>query len=121
MSGFHQIAISHWEFDGKHVAVVEILVSKLWGLTVVHDLMYELSTWFEQAEHKDILLNLSRVEFISSAALNRLVNFQKRVLDAGGHCKLCCLRPGIEEIFVTTRFNQLFDIRRSEAEALAAY
>jgi anti-sigma B factor antagonist len=121
MSGFHRIAVSAWEFDGKHVAVVEILDDKLWGLTVMHDLMHELSSWFEHSQHKDVLLNLGRVEFISSAALNRLVNFQKRVQDAGGHCKLCCLRPGIEEIFVTTRFNQLFDIRRSEAEALAAY
>ena len=88
---------------------------------MVQELANELLRVLEQSEKKDVLLNLGRVEFIASAALNRLINFQKRVHAAGGKLKLCSLRPAVESVFAATRLNQVFDIQRTEAEALASY
>ncbi len=121
MATFHRIATSHWESGGKRATVVEILDAKLWGLAITQELVHELALLLEQAEPKDVLLDLSRVEFISSAALNRLINFQKSVKQAHGCLKLCGLRPEIEEIFLATRFNQLFDIYPTPADALNTF
>jgi anti-sigma B factor antagonist len=121
MSDFQHIEILQQDSDENQVTIVEVLSRQLWGPTIMQELVQELSSLLEQAEYKDILLNLRQVEYISSAALNRLINFHKRVQSAGGKLKLCCLRPSIEEIFITTRFNQLVDIHQDEEEALAAY
>jgi anti-sigma B factor antagonist len=121
MSAYVRIKVSPWEEGEKQVAIVELLDRKLWGPTLMQELVQELMSLLDEGEHKDILLDLSRVDFISSAALNRMINFQKRVEGAGGKLKLCGLRPSIEEIFITTRFNQLLDIHKTQDAALAAY
>jgi anti-anti-sigma factor len=121
MSDYHRVATSLWESGEKRVTVVEILDGRLWGPTLLQELVQELAVLLEREPHKDVLLDLARVDYISSAALNRLLNFRKRVQDAGGRFKLCNLRPSVEEVFVTTRFNQILDIHPNKADALAAY
>ena len=121
MSEFRHIAASPWECGDKQVLVIEVLEGRLWGPTVMQELVQELTSQLDQIQHKHILLNLSRVEFISSAALNRLINFQKRVRDAGGEVKLCSLQPPVDEIFHATRFNQVVEIQPTEAAALASH
>jgi anti-sigma B factor antagonist len=121
MGEFRRIETSKWESGERHVAVVEILDEKLSGPTLMQELAQELSTFLDEIEHKHIMLNLARVEFISSAALNRLINFQKHVHQAGGRLVLCRLRPSIETVFVTTRLNQVFEIQKSETEAFASF
>ena len=81
----------------------------------------ELFTLVEQENRKSLLLNFTDVEFLSSAALNKLIILDKKVKAAGGKLKLSNLRPEIEEVFVITRLNQLFEIKEDEAEALAAF
>jgi anti-anti-sigma factor len=120
MNEFLHIAASPWECGEKQVLVIEILEGRLWGPTVMQELVQELTSLLEQIEHKHILLNMGKVDYISSAALNRLINFQKRVREAGGELKLCNLRPPVDEIFHTTRFNQVVEIQPTEAEALAS-
>jgi anti-anti-sigma factor len=121
MSEYRHIAATPWDSGENQVLVIEILEGRLWGPTVMQELVQELSLLLESIQHKHILLNLGRVDYISSAALNRLINFQKRVRDAGGELKLCNLRPPVEEIFQTTRFNQVVEIQPTEEEALASY
>jgi anti-anti-sigma factor len=121
MGEFRRIETSKWESGARHVAVVEILDEKLSGAVQMQELAAELSQFLEETEHKDVLLNLARVTFIASAALNRLINFQKRVHDAGGRLVLCRLSPPIENIFSTTRLNQVFEIQKSESEAFASF
>jgi anti-sigma B factor antagonist len=103
------------------VAVVGFRDEKLSGPTLMQELAEDLASLLENLEQKNVLLDLSHVEFISSAALNRLINFQKRVHDAGGKLKLCGLRPAIESVFAATRLNQLFDLCKTEVEAVSHF
>jgi anti-sigma B factor antagonist len=121
MRGFRRIEVSQHASGQTGVAVVDFLDEKLSGPILMQELADDLTRMLEEIEHKNVLLNLSRVEFISSAALNRLINFQKRVHDAGGQMKLCGLRPSIESVFAATRLNQVFDLCTSEEEALSHY
>lgn len=121
MGKFQHFAVSQTGDGESSIAVVEIYPSKLSGPTLMQELAQELNSLLEELDRKDVLLNLSRVEFVASAALNRLINFQKRVHDAGGKLKLCNLRPEIASVFAATRLNQVFDIRKDKNEGLASY
>ena len=89
--------------------------------THVQELGEELFSLVEDEGRKQLLLNFSNVEFLSSAALNKLIILDKKVKSHGGKLKLSNLKPEIYEVFVITRLNQLFDIKDDEAEAVKAF
>jgi hypothetical protein len=68
-----------------------------------------------------MLLDFGNVEFLSSAALNKLIILDKKVKQFKGRLKLCNLRPEIQEVFVITRLNQLFEIKDTVENALASF
>ena len=71
--------------------------------------------------HQSLLLNFEGVEFLSSAALGKLIKLDKTVKGAGGRLKLACIRPEIYEVFSITKLDQQFDIKADEAAAIAAF
>jgi anti-sigma B factor antagonist len=58
---------------------------------------------------------------MSSAALNKLISLNSKVKAAAGRLKLCCLRAEIKEVFTITRLDRVFDLRKTEEDALAAF
>jgi anti-sigma B factor antagonist len=75
-----------------------------------------------EAEGRDrLLLDFSSVEFLSSAALGKLITLDKKMKAHGGMLKLVNIQPEIYEVFAITKLNRLFDIRKDEADALAAF
>lgn len=70
---------------------------------------------------KQILLNFEGVEFLSSAAFNKLIELNKSVKDVGGVLRITGLRAEILEAFKMLRLHKMFDIRKTEADAIKAY
>ncbi|HAC89770.1 MAG TPA: anti-sigma factor antagonist [Planctomycetaceae bacterium] len=70
---------------------------------------------------KNILLNFEGVEFLSSAAFNKLIELNNETKNVGGILRVTGLRAEILEAIKVLRLNKHLDIRRSEAEALKAY
>lgn len=71
-------------------------------------------------EGRAIVLDLSGLEYVSSAGL-RCFMLAAREADAqGGKIVLAALRPVVAEIFQISRFDMLFQIFLSVREALAA-
>jgi len=103
------------------VTVVRFIDKKILDAANIQELGQELFDLVEKESRKNLLLNFTNVEFLSSAALNKLIVLDKKVKGAGGKLKFCNLRPEIYEVFVITRLNQLFDIKESESEALKAF
>ena len=103
------------------VTVVRFVDRKILDTANIQELGDELSALVEEGESTTLLLNFTRVEFLSSAALNKLILLDRAVKKAGGRLKLCSLRPEIQEVFVITRLNQMFEIHDEEADALAAF
>lgn len=103
------------------VTVVRFQDRKILDAANIQELGEELFALVEQEKRKSLLLNFTDVQFLSSAALNKIIVLDKKVKAAGGKLKLCRLLPEIMEIFVITRLHQLFDIREDEQEALAAF
>ena len=115
--------------DQKHIEVAEVgdvtvvrfADRKIIDVNSINELGDELFDLTEKENRKSLLLNFEKVEFLSSAALNKLIVLDKKVKAASGKLKFCSLRPEIIEVFVITRLNQLFDIREDEPDALAGF
>ena len=116
-----RIALTSFRGSAGDVGMVEFLDKKLMDQQVIQDLGDELFALVEKEQHKKLLLNFAAVEFLVSAALNKLILLDKKVKTAGGKLILCNLKPEIFDIFAVTRLTQLFTIKRTEQEALAAF
>jgi anti-sigma B factor antagonist len=104
-----------------NVTVVRFVDRKILDEANIQELGQELFRLVETEHHERLLLNFSSVEFLSSAALGKLITLDKKVKAHKGKLKLSNIRPEIYEVFAITKLNKLFDIRDDEAEALASF
>jgi anti-sigma B factor antagonist len=107
--------------DVNGVTVIGFVDRKILEAANIQELGEELTSLVETEGHHQLLLDFTNVEFLSSAALNKLIILDRKVKGVGGRLKLCCLKPEIHEVFVITRLNQLFSIHDTEELALAAF
>ena len=103
------------------VSVVRFVDRKILDEANIQELGQELFQLIEEEKRKALLLNFSSVEFLSSAALGKLITLDKKVKAHGGKLKLSNIRPEIYEVFAITKLNKLFDIKDDEADALASF
>lgn len=85
---------------------IQIIGNQLFGLV-------------EEDGRKKIVLDFTNVEYLSSAALGKLITMDKKVKASGGKLRLCNIRKDIYEVFAITRLNKVFDIRDTQDEAVA--
>jgi anti-sigma B factor antagonist len=103
------------------VTVVRFVDRKILDEANIQKLGEELFQLVEQEQRKNLLLNFTSVDFLSSAALGKLITLDKKVKAHGGKLKLSNIRPEIYEVFEITKLNKVFDIKDEEAQALAAF
>jgi anti-sigma B factor antagonist len=103
------------------VSVVKFQDRKILDEASIQELGLELFGLVEHDNRKSILLSFAGVEFLSSAALGKLITLDRKVKTHKGRLKLCAIRPEILEVFQITKLNKVFDIRTDEAEAIAAF
>jgi anti-sigma B factor antagonist len=117
MSEYRRLAIE----EVGDVTVVRFRDQKILDDLNIQELGRELAQLVEVENRKKLLLNFSAVEFLSSAALGKLITLDKKVKAAAGMLKLCNIQPQTYEVFAITKLNRLFDIKDNEADALAAF
>jgi anti-sigma B factor antagonist len=103
------------------ITVVRFRDRKILDEASIQELGQELFNLVEIEKRGKLLLNFSSVDFLSSAALGKLITLDKKVKAHSGKLKLSNIRPEIYEVFAITKLNKLFDIKDDEAEALAAF
>jgi len=107
--------------DVGDVAVVNFNDRKILDEAFIQELGQELFALVEKDKRPKLLLNFANVEFLSSAALGKLITLNKKRKAEGVELKLSNIRPEIYEVFAITKLNKLFDIVEDEADALAAF
>ena len=75
----------------------------------------------DESGRKRLLLNFGNVEYMSSAALGKLITLNKKVQASGGKLVLCNIDPQIREVFEITKLDKLFLICGDEQEALRTF
>ncbi|MDD1696428.1 MAG: STAS domain-containing protein [Methanoregula sp.] len=71
--------------------------------------------------NKKILLDFSRVSYISSSGLRVLLATAKKLKNPGDKFGICCLSPEVLKILRLAGFTSIFSIYPSEGEALAGW
>ena len=73
------------------------------------------------AGHVCLVLDLSRLDYISSSGLRVLLGAIKRVKKEQGDIRLACLQPSVKEVFDMAGFTQLFRMFDKEEEAVNSF
>jgi len=106
--------------ESKGVSVVTFNDSKIIDEAEIQEFGQELYDLVDREKRKKIVLNFGNVEFLSSAALGKLIKFDSRVKHHDSALILSNIRPEIYEVFAITKLTKLFIIKDDEADALAA-
>lgn len=104
--------------ESAQVTVVRFKDQKIIDPEAIQELGDELFTLVDEDRSK-IVLNFASVEFLSSAALGKLITFEKKVKKNGAQLILTNIAPEIYQVFTITNLDKLFTIKDNEADALA--
>jgi anti-sigma B factor antagonist len=105
--------------ESASITVVRFKDQKIIDPEAIQELGQELFDLIDKEDRRKIILNFSRVEFLSSAALGKLITFEKKTKRAGAELILTDISPGIFPVFAITNLDKLFKIKDREADALA--
>jgi anti-sigma B factor antagonist len=100
------------------VAVVSFVTSRILDQSNVQQLGEEFDDLVDEHHLDKIVVNFEGVAYMSSAVMGKLVSLLKKTQAAGGRLKLCGIEESIYEIFEIMRFDKMFDIAKSEDEAV---
>ena len=100
------------------VSVARFVDKKILDETNIQIIGNQLVALVDEDARKKIVVDFSNVEYLSSAALSKLLILEKKAKAAGSTLRFCGLRPDIYQIFTLTKLNKLFDIYDSEEQAL---
>jgi anti-sigma B factor antagonist len=115
MSNLRRIEVT----DSARVSVVRFLDQKIIDPEAIQELGQELFDLVERDDRKNLVLNFSNVEFLSSAALGKLITFEKKAKRNDAQLFLTNISPEIFQVFAITNLDKLFKIKDTEADALA--
>jgi anti-anti-sigma factor len=107
--------------DVGDITVVHFRDQKIIEDLGIQELGQELFNLVEVENRMKLVLNFSAVDFLSSAALGKLITLDKKVKAKKGALRLCNIRSEIYEVFAITRLDRLFKIKDDEADALASF
>lgn len=88
------------------------------NIQIIGNQMFSL---VDEDHRQKIVLDFTNVEYLSSAALGKLITMDKKVKAAGGKLRLCSIRSDILEVFKITRLDKLFTIREDREKALEGF
>lgn len=71
--------------------------------------------------HCNLVVDLTRVEFMSSAGLRTLLGGVKEARTAGGDLRIASTNPGIDKVLKMSGFNNVAKVFTSSGEALASF
>lgn len=83
----------------------------------------EFDSWFSgqvQAGKNRLVLDMSGLDYISSAGLRSLLAAAKKVKETSGGIALCGVTGTVEEVFRISGFNSIFTIVPTLQEAMSA-
>jgi anti-anti-sigma factor len=72
----------------------------------------------ELAEFKNFVVDMSKVNHLSSEGLNVLLNLLTKSRNAGGDTFLCNLSTHVQSLFIITKLSNIFTITKNKKQAV---
>jgi anti-sigma B factor antagonist len=107
--------------DVGDVCVVKFVDKRILDEQNIQTIGEQLFELVETDGKRKLVLNFENVEYLSSAALGKLINLNKKVRAVSGQLRLCCIKPDIYEVFEITKLNKVFQIHDDEQGAVEAF
>lgn len=107
--------------DIGDVTVVQFTDRKILDEQNIQIIGDQLFSLVDELGRRKVLLNFGNVEYLSSAALGKLITLNKKLQSAGGKLVLCNIDPQIYEVFEITKLNKLLVIKKDEQEGLQVF
>ena len=101
------------------VGVVNFLTSQVLDEMNVQQLGKELNDLIDKEYMILMVINFSKVKFLSSAVLGKLIALHNKISSQKGRMAFCNINPDIMQVFKITRLNKLIPIYDDEDEAVA--
>jgi len=103
------------------VTVARFLDKKILDEANIDKIGSELFGLVDQDGRKKIILDFSLVEYLSSAALGKLITMHKKVAAAGGTCALCNIQKDILDVFKITQLHKVLTLCTDLDDALGKF
>ncbi len=103
------------------ITVVSFVDTKIVSEENIQEVGDQLYSLVEDEGHSRLLLNFGNIQYLSSAALGKLIQLKRKVGAVKGTLKLCCIHPDLLEVFKITRLDQVFPIYKDEQSALDSF
>jgi len=107
--------------DIGDVTVVNFVDRKILDEQNIQIIGEQLFSLVDESGRRKILLNFHNVEYLSSAALGKLITLNKKINAVGGKLVLCEIDPQIYEVFEITKLDKFFNIQKEEQAALQSF
>lgn len=70
---------------------------------------------------QNVVINLSGIDYIASAGMGVLIEFNQQVGESGGRVKLSAISDKVKKIFRLLGFERLFEIYSNDREAIGSF
>jgi anti-anti-sigma factor len=113
--------VSHFyefRFPGEEVVLVECTRANLSDEENVEAAGHELLTLIDKYGCRRIVLDMSRVEYVTSPMIGQVIRAHRQMHRDGGRFVLCGITPTVQSILDTSRLTDYFSIGATEADAL---
>lgn len=107
--------------DIGDVTVVHFVDKKILDEQNIQMIGDDLFKLVDELGRKKLLLDFSTVEFLSSAALGKLIRLHQRLAGASGKLVLCGISKTIMEIFELTKLDKMLKIVKDEKTGLNSF
>src|SRR5215468_6141366 len=107
--------------DIGDITVVNFVDKKILDEQNIQIIGEQLFSLVDEQGRRKVLLNFGNVEFLSSAALGKLITLNRKVQAVKGKLVLCGISQSIREVFEITKLDKLFTIRLDEPAALQEF
>jgi anti-sigma B factor antagonist len=105
--------------ESASITVVRFKDNKIIDPEAIQEMGQELFELVDSGDRRKILLNFANVEFLSSAALGKLIAFERKAKQNGSQLILTDISAEIFPVFTITGLDKLFKIMDREVDALA--
>jgi anti-sigma B factor antagonist len=108
-------------FTKDNILTIQFLAERLMDEGQLKRISTDLLALLDKSTQRQVILDFSKVKFMSSSMLGKLVQLHKKCKEYKVKLKLCGISPDIYEVFKITKLHKLFDLESDEASARKAF
>lgn len=105
--------------DKEGISVVTIQRTRLSDEDNLEEFGQTINDILAASGSRRLVVDMSRLQYMSSAALGKLITMHRSLARNGGRMLLCGVSAALNEIIVATRLQSLFEIADDRTSAIA--